>query len=810
MSPVQPLTVEQLCRYCDPDQFSFQTTDELDDFHEIIGQQRAVEAVRFGIGMKQDGYNIFALGPAGSGKRSLVQKYFEQQAKEEPTPFDWCYVYNFEQDYRPRAINLPAGMGSQFQVDMKGLLEELRTVLSSAFESDEYRARRQMIEEEFQERQEKAFEEIQKQAQERGMALLRTPGGIVFAPMRNGEVMPPEEFQKLSIEERQRLEKNVEYLQQSLQQILQKAPIWQREMRERIKSLNQEFTTLAVGGLIDELRQKYQEYPTVLNHLNAVQKDIVENAADLIASEESPGEGSENSLAAWMARARLGLSPSRRYQVNLLVDHKSTFGAPVIYEDNPTYQNLIGRVEHIAQMGALVTDFNLIKPGSLHLANGGYLIIDARKLLQQPYAYEGLKRALQSRKIYIEPLGQMLSLISTVSLEPEPIPLNVKVALLGDRLLYYLLKQYDPDFSELFKVQADFEDQMDRSTENQNLYGQLIATFIRKDGLKPFDKNAVGRVIDYSARMAEDTEKLSAQMHSITSLLREANYWADLNGNSVVTAEDVQKAIDAKTFRANRVHERIKENILRETILIDTTGEKVGQINGLSVIQLGDYAFGIPSRITARVRMGKGEVVNIEREVELSGPIHSKGVLILSSFLGARYAAERPFSLSANLVFEQSYSSVEGDSASAAELYALLSAIAEVPIRQSLAVTGSVNQHGQVQAIGGVNEKIEGFFDICKQRGLTGDQGVIIPKSNVKNLMLRRDVIEAVRAGQFHIYPIEAIDQGIEILTGIPAGDADENGNYPEDSFNGKVQNRLIALAEKRAEYDQKAREEPK
>lgn len=810
MSPVQPLTAEQLCHYCDPDQFSFQTTDELDDFHEIIGQQRAVEAVCFGIGMKQDGYNIFALGPAGSGKRSLVQKYFEQQAKEEPTPFDWCYVYNFEQDYRPRAINLPAGKGSQFQADTKDLLEELRTALSSAFESDEYRARRQMIEEEFQERQEKAFEEIQKQAQERGMALLRTPGGIVFAPMRNGEVMPPDEFQKLTIEERQKLEKNVEYLQQSLQQILQKAPIWQREMRERIKSLNQEFTTLAVGGLIDELRQKYQGYPAVLDHLNAVQKDIVENAADLIASEESPGEGSENPLAAWMARARLGLSPSRRYQVNLLVDHKSTVGAPVIYEDNPTYQNLIGRVEHIAQMGALVTDFNLIKPGSLHLANGGYLIIDVRKLLQQPYAYEGLKRALQSRKIYIEPLGQMLSLISTVSLEPEPIPLNIKVALLGDRLLYYLLKQYDPDFGELFKVQADFEDQMDRSPENQNLYAQLIATFIRKDGLKPFDKNAVGRVIDYSARMVEDTEKLSAQMHSITSLLREANYWAGLNGNSVVTAEDVQKAIDAKTFRANRVHERIKENILRETILIDTTGEKVGQINGLSVIQLGDYAFGMPSRITARVRMGKGEVVNIEREVELSGPIHSKGVLILSSFLGARYAAERPFSLSANLVFEQSYSSVEGDSASAAELYALLSAIAEVPIKQSLAVTGSVNQHGQVQAIGGVNEKIEGFFDICKERGLTGHQGVIIPKSNVKNLMLRRDVIEAVRAGQFHIYPIETIDQGIEILTGIPAGESDEMGNYPEDSFNGKVQNRLIALAEKRSEYDRKAREEPK
>ncbi len=739
MPTVQPLTVDQICRHCDPNQFHFETTDELNDLDEIIGQPRAVEAVRFGIGMKQNGYNIFALGPAGSGKRSLVQRFFEQQAKSEPTPSDWFYVYNFEQDFRPRAISLPAGKGSQFQADMRSFLEELRTALSSAFESDEYRARRQMIEEEFRERQEKAFEEVQKQAQERNMALLRTPGGIVFAPIRNGEVMPPDEFQKLSKEERQQIEESVELLQQSLQQILQRVPVWQREMRDRIKSLNQEFTTLAVGGLIEELRQKYQEFPSIQEYLNSVQKDVVENAGELLASEEGSSEGTENPLAAWMARIRAGIAPMRRYQVNLLVDHKDTVGAPVIYEDNPTYQNLIGRVEHIAQMGALITDFNLIKPGSLHRANGGYLIIDARKLLMQPYAWEGLKRALQSRKIYIEPLGQMLSLISTISLEPEPIPLDVKVALLGDRLLYYLLNLYDPDFGELFKVQADFEDQMERTTENQHLYAQLIATFIRKDKLRPFDRYAVAQVIDYSSRLVEDVEKLSAQMHGITSLLREANYWASLNGHSVVTAADVQKAIEAKTFRANRVHERLKENILRETILIDTIGEKVGQINGLSVIQLGDYAFGIPSRITARVRMGKGEVVNIEREVELSGPIHSKGVLILSSLLGARYAAERPFSLSANLVFEQSYSSVEGDSASTAELYALLSAIAEVPIKQSLAVTGSVNQHGQVQAIGGVNEKIEGFFDICKARGLTGDQGVIIPKSNVKNLMLRQD-----------------------------------------------------------------------
>jgi lon-related putative ATP-dependent protease len=427
-------------------------------------------------------------------------------------------------------------------------------------------------------------------------------------------------------------------------------------------------------------------------------------------------------------------------------------------------------------MGALLTDFNLIKPGALHKANGGYLILDIRKVLLQPYAWEGLKRAMQAGQIRIESVGQMLSLISTVSLEPEPIPLDVKVALFGDRLLYYLLWHLDPEFGELFKVEADFEEQMDRDGKNQLLYAQLIGTLARKDELRPFDRGAVARAIEHSARMVGDAEKLSTQMRNITDLLREADYWAGETGNGAVTAADVQRAIDAQIYRSDRLQERVQEAILRETILIDTEGEEISQVNGLSVIQLGNFSFGRPTRITARVRLGKGEVVDIEREVELGGPIHSKGVLILSGFLGARYAGERPLSLSASLVFEQSYGGVEGDSASSAELYALLSAIAEVPIKQSMAVTGSVNQHGQVQAIGGVNEKIEGFFDVCKARGLTGEQGVLIPVSNVKHLMLRQDVVKAVDAGQFHIYPVEMVDQGIEILTGVPAGERDEEG----------------------------------
>ena len=801
MASVKSLSPDQLYQRTKPDIFSFETTSDLEALDQVIGQPRAVEAVRFGMGIEHEGYNIFALGPPGVSKRTVVSMFFNDQAKSEPVPPDWCYVHNFEQNYKPNAIQLPSGQGIQFKEDMDRLIEDLQTALASAFESDEYRARRQVVEEEIQEHQEKALEEVQEQAKEQGLALIRTPGGLVFAPMKDGEVMQPDQLQSLTAEEKERLENSVEQLQSKLQEVLRKVPNWQREARDRLRDLNRDMTTLAVGGLIEELLQKYADVPEVHDFLEAVQKDIVENAAELISfSSDEKQDENQNPFAALMARAREAQPPTRRYQVNLLVDHHGTEGAPVIYEDNPTYQNLIGRVDHMAQMGALTTDFSLIKPGALHKANGGYLILDARKVLLQPYAWEGLKRALQSRQITIESIGQMLSVISTVSLEPEPIPLDVKVALLGDRMLYYLLSQADPEFSELFKVQADFEEEMDRNPENQELYARLIASQIRNDDLRPFDRSAVARVLEHSARMIGDSEKMSIATRDIADLLRESSYWAGQNGDQIVTAGDVQKAIDAKIFRSDRLRERFQESILRKIVLVETQGEKIGQVNGLSVLILGNFTFGIPSRITARVRMGKGDVADIDREVDLSGPIHSKGVLILSSFLGARYATEKPLSLSASLVFEQSYASVDGDSASSAELYALLSAIGEIPIKQNFAVTGSVSQHGQVQAIGGVNEKIEGFFDICRARGLTGDQGVLIPESNVKNLMLRQDVIDAVAAGQFQIFPVEDIDQGIEILTGLPAGESDEEGNYPEGTVNGKVQARLAELAKKREE----------
>jgi lon-related putative ATP-dependent protease len=806
MTNIRELEVKELYQRTDAERFDFETTADLEDLAQVIGQPRAVEAMQFGMGMERKGYNIFALGPTGTGKREVICGYFERRARDEPVPDDWCYVNNFAERHKPKTIRLPAGKGLAFRDDMDELIEGLSTALSAAFESEEYQARRQSINEELQERQSSAFQELQEVAQEKGIALLRTPGGLVFAPVKDGEVLSSEEVQKLSEEERKGLESEVETLQGELQKIVRQVPGWQRETQRKLKDLNREMANFAVGGLIDELRQQYSEYPDIVDHLDEVQTDVVENARDFLQADEQES-GLPAMLRGAMQGSDGGSALSRRYRVNLLVDHSGSDGAPVVYEDNPTYQNLVGRVEHRAQMGALLTDFNLIKPGALHRANGGYLILDARKLLLQPYAWEALKRALQSGEIRIESLGQMLSLVSTISLEPGPIPLDIKIALYGEPLLYYLLYQVDPDFAELFKVEADFSERMDRDGDNQQLYAQMIATLVRQEDLQPLDRAAVARVIERSARLVGDAHKLSTQTRDIGDLLREADYWAKDAGNDVVLVEDVDRAIEAQIYRADRLRERVQESIRRDIVLVDTQGEKVGQVNGLSVLMLGNFAFGRPSRITARIRLGKGDVVDIEREVDLGGPLHSKGVLILSGFLGARYAGEQPLSLSASLVFEQSYGGVDGDSASSAELYALLSAIAEVPVRQSFAVTGSVNQHGIVQAIGGVNEKIEGFFDVCQARGLSGNQGVLIPASNVQHLMLRHDVVEAVQAGQFHVYPVETVDQGIEILTGLPAGELDAEGQYPGGSINHRVKERLAKLAEKRQAFTASGKE---
>ena len=804
---ITPLSPRELTRKCDPAAFSFETTSDLEplkDLSQGIGQPRAVEALRFGVGIQKTGYNIFALGPPGAGKHTIVRQYLAHQLEDKTLPSDWCYVNNFKDWGKPKALNLPQGRGKELAQNMEQFAEELSKTLKAAFESEEYQNRLQSQEQEYKEQQQRVFEDLQKKAEERSLTLIRTPSGFAFAPVKDNEVLSPDDFQKLPEDERQQFEQDIQDMQKESERVFKKFPGWQRELRQKVRDLNQEVASYAVDPLINEIREKFKNVQTVADFLDAVKKDIVDNVQTILSAETQ--QGSEQQSASGMGgeggQGMEGRRHLRRYKVNVAVDNGQTQGAPVVYEDNPTNANLVGRVEHQPMMGALVTDFHLIKPGALHKANGGALILDAHKVLMQPGAWDGLKRALNSREIKIESLAEMFSLISTITLQPEPIPLSVKVVLVGSPLIYYLLNQLDPEFPKLFKVAADFDTQMDWNPEHQDMFARLLAGMIEHEGLKPFDRAGVARVIEHCARKIQDQQKMSTRLRSLSDLIQEADYWAAEHGREVITADDVQKSIDACAYRSDLLREKVQEGIRRDILLIDTQGASIGQVNGLSVIQLGEFMFGRPNRISARIRLGKGEVVDIEREAKLSGPIHSKGVLILSGFLGGRYACDRPLSLSASLVFEQSYGGIEGDSASSAELYALLSSISGVPIKQSLAVTGSVNQHGRVQAIGGVNEKIEGFFDICKQRGLTGDQGVLIPQANVQHLMLRDDVVQAVAEGLFHVYPVQDIDQGMEILTGMQAGEMDEQQHYPEGTVNGLVQKRLNEFAEKREQLD--------
>lgn len=786
-----PLPPEALYKACDPAILPFETTAELPDSDDPVGQDRAVESIRFAIGMRHKGFNLFALGPEGTGRRSLVMRFLAQAAAGQPVPDDWVYLNNFTESHKPRAIRLPAGRAVQFKKDMEWLVEELAVAIPAAFEAEEYRNRKQVLEESLKERQEKAFSDIGHEASDKSVALIRTPVGLALAPMRDGEVLSPDEFKQLPDDQQSRFKGDMEGLQAELEETIRQIPQWERDIRAKMRELDQEVLNFAISHLMEELRAKYADLPEVLEHLDAVAADVAENVNDFLGGDDQQQQRGRP------ARREGGAEGIRRYRVNVLVNNADLKGAPVVYEDHPTQPNLIGRVEHFAHFGALITDFNLIKPGSLHKANGGYLVIDARKALLNPFAWEDLKRALKAHELRIESPGQSMGLWSTVTLEPQPIALDLKVVLIGDPMLYYLLSHYDPEFGELFKVAADFDWRMDRTDGNVAALARSIATQGRREKLRPLDRSGVARVVERAAREVEDGDKLSTHMASLADLVREADYWAGRDGAGIVTAAHVQKAIDAATYRQDRVRDNVQEEIRRGTIHVATEGAEVGQINGLAVLQLGRFSFGRPSRITARVRFGKGEVVDIEREVQLGGPIHGKGVMILSSFLSSRFAVDGPLSLSASLVFEQSYGGIEGDSASSTELYALLSALAEAPIRQGFAVTGSVDQYGRVQAIGGVNEKVEGFFDLCAARGLTGDQGVLIPATNVKHLMLRRDVVDACRHGRFAIYPIETVDQGIALLTGLAAGGRDAKGQYPVGSLNRKVQARLATFARK-------------
>lgn len=778
MALPEPLTEAEIYRQCPLDRLDFETTESLEDLSLPVGQDRMLRALEFGASMEAQGFNLFVLGPAGAGKHELVRRVLASHASARPVPSDWCHVFNFQQSDRPRAIELPPGQGGRFRHDMNELASELKTTVPATFESEEYQARIQELQDDVTRRQQQGLAAIEEEANANNIAMLTTPAGFTFAPMRNGEVIEPEEYKSFSNDEKQLIEAKVEDLQKKLQQAIQQVPRLRKEVRERVHALNEEMVQLTLGGPMGELREKWAQVPAVVRYLDAVREDVVEHAEAFQDTENGAPAGLLN-----------------RYRVNLLVDNTHTQGAPVVYEDHPNHQHLSGQIEHRAHQGNLYTDFTLIRAGSLHRANGGYLILDARRLLSQPMAWDSLKRILFSREIRIESLERLYGLATTVSQQPEPIPLSVKVVLLGDRTLYYLLSHYDPDFLDLFKVEADFEDDMERDDESYPLYARMLATMARASGARAMDRGAVARLIEHASRLASDQNKLTGHDRVLKDLISEADHWSGVSESPHIQASHVQQAIDEREYRASRIRERSLEQIRRGVVRISTQGEQVGQVNGLSVLQLGATRFGQPTRITATARPGKGQVVDIEREAKLGGPIHSKAVMILSRYLANRYAPMATLSLSASLAFEQSYGGVEGDSASVAETCVLLSAIAGVPLKQSLAVTGSMNQHGEVQAVGGVNEKIEGFFYVCQQSGEVSNQGALLPASNAEHLMLGSPVRQAVKSGAFAIYPISHIDQAIELLSGLEPGQPDGDGLFPEGSFNRRVADRLADFA---------------
>ncbi|HQR72629.1 MAG TPA: ATP-binding protein, partial [Burkholderiaceae bacterium] len=755
-------------------------SSELPDLDAVIGQDRARTAVELGIEMPQQGYHLFVMGPPGSGKKALVRTAIEARRASVPAARnDWVYVNNFVQSHCPLAIALPPGRGSELRADLRRLVDDLQATIPAVFESEEYTSQSERIGADINERGSKALKVVVDEANSRGIAMIHTPSGFTFAPQKDGEVTPPEEFEKLPDEEKERIARTIEALQEQLVRVLRNTLKLRQEHSERIRALNRKMTLLAVEHAVDELKARYSDLPRVLDYLDAVQSDVIDNADDFRRREgESEGEPAK-------------ASELHRYVVNVLIDAGSE--TPVVFEDLPSYQNLVGRIDHVARFGTLMTDFTLIQPGTLHRANGGYLLIDALKLLTQPFAWAAIKRALQRCEVRIESMAEMYSIVSTVRLEPEPIPLQVKLVLFGDRELYELLLHFDPEFGELFRIVADLSEDLARDASMESQLARVLATQARRKGLLPLQANALARLIDQGARLAGDSRKLTARVQALIDLAVEADHAARAAGAPSVEGAHVVAAVAAQRRRAARLHERVQEAMVRGTLLIDTAGTRIGQVNALAVYEAAGMPFGEPMRVTATTRFGEGQVVDVQRETELGGAIHSKGVLILSAFLAARYSEFSPHSIVASLVFEQTYGRVEGDSASLAEVVALMSSLAEAPVRQSLAVTGSVNQLGRVQAVGAVNEKIEGFFDLCAERGLDGSHGVVIPAANTEHLMLRDDVVDAVTAGRFAVHAVETVDQAIGLLTGIPAGAAEPP--WDDASINGRIARRLREYA---------------
>ncbi len=787
---IKSLTAKELQPKCSASSLPFKTTEELEDLPDILGQDRALKAIEFGIGVQHRGFNLFVMGPSGFGQHGIIRKYLTNKAAEEETPADWCYVRNFEQDYKPKALKLPAGQGKAFQKDMKNLVEDLGKAINASFEATEYQDQVQNIEKIFIKKQTTLLEKHADKALEQDIQLSQTPSGFMLTPIKNGKALSEEEFDALPEQEIIEIENKIGNFQDELEYLAPEMSRQRREHNIKLKKLNRKVALFATSNLIKDVRRRYKSFPHVVNYLKGIQEDVLEHLEDFAEPEEEESANTENK-----AQKNDAL---QRYQVNLIVDSSRQIGAPVIYLDNPTYHNLMGRIEYESRQVGPNTNFTLIKSGALLEANGGYLILDAHKIVNSPYAWDALKRTLYAKKVKIETLDQIANADTTITLDPEPIPLNVKIILLGSRTAYYMLHEMDHDFPELFKIEADFDEEILRDKDNTMLYARLIASRVRKYELKNMDAGAVARVIEFSSRLAQDSEKLSTRLRTIDDLLIETQYWATQSKHKLIKKEDVQKAIDAQVNRTGRIQNLIQQDIQRGTVLIDTDGEAVGQINGLSVFEIGKYSFGQPSRISASVHLGDGKIINIEREVDLSGSIHDKGVLILSALLAGRYTKDTPLSFSASITFEQSYGLIDGDSASLAELCVLISALTGIPLKQSFAITGSLNQQGRVQAIGGVNEKIEGFYDICKQRGLTGNQGCIIPQVNVKNLLLKQEIIDAIENSQFYIYPVDHYEQALEVLTGLKAGEELADGSFEKDSLNHRLMKKLCNYAKLR------------
>lgn len=782
---------EKLSYSCEPSLFNFQSTAELELLDDVIGQERAVSAINFGVDLKSYGYNIFALGPAGAGRTSIIKEAVEKRARTMSVPSDWCYVFNFQNPDQPNSLRLPAGKGKKLLRSMERLIDQLKKNIPEVLNSDEYKKQHQAIIQHSREKQTKLLADLDKRLKERNFTLKKMATGLILVPIRDGQIISPEQFDVLPAEEKEALEKIGQQVQDELNEDFQSIQNLELETKARLEQHERQMMRVAIEQPMRLLREEFKDYCEVLEYFKDVEEDILEHIQQFI----TPVENEKRDSYPMNITTHNG-SVFDRYRVNLIVDNSRTVGAPVVVENNPTYNNLIGRIDRLSKMGTLVTDFTLIKAGALHRANGGFLIIEAEQLFQNPLAWKALKRALKNRSIVITDLSEEYSFVSVKTLDPESIPLNFKVVIIGNYRAYYLLLNYDDEFQELFKVKADFNVDMPRTKQNVMSYARFIRNQCEREGLMHFEPCAVSRIVVYGTKLTSDQTKLSTRFSDIHDLLIEANYWAKKNKHQLVTEGDVKKAIEANQYRLNKYETRIQETIREGKVIINTDGEAVGQVNGLSVINIGDYAFGKPSRITVQTYLGRSGIISIDREAKLTGAIYNKGVMIFTGYLNGKFGQKRQLSISASITFEQSYDDIEGDSASSTELYAILSSLSDFPINQGIAVTGSVNQLGEIQPIGGVNEKIEGFFKVCQAQGLTGEQGVIIPKANVKNLVLNDNVIQAVKDGKFHIYAVATVDEGIEILTGKKAGRRQKDGNFSKGTIYWAVEQKLNEMAE--------------